>query len=511
MSATTTGTAARAAGTTTAAATEPAPPDRDTGARPPRSGVSVRVRIVLTVTVLAFLALAGAGTIVYAIEAERLEQASVKEIDQELDEFAKLQATGTDPETGRPFTSARGVLNSFLVHNVPDDNEFLVTWYGGEAQRSLPAADQFVDSPLFDRTVAPLVERNGTERIVVPEYGDALVTVQSVSDGQETGALVIVTYLELGKAELRNTMQTYAVVSLLALLLIVGVATWQSGRLLAPLRTLRDTAEEIGGTDLARRIPETGNDDITALTRTVNGMLARLEAAFVGQREFLDDAGHELRTPLTVLRGHLELMESSDEREVEQTRALLLDEVDRMSRLVGDLILLTKSARPDFLAQQRVDLQRLTHTLVAKARGMADRDWQVDAVGDAVVTVDEQRITQAVLQLADNAVKHTHPDDRVAIGSRVDGDTVQLWVADTGDGVPEGDREHVFTRFGRSVVRPDDEGFGLGLSIVRAIAEAHGGRVEVTDTPGGGATFTITLPLGTPSTTGPGGPAWPAS
>jgi signal transduction histidine kinase len=309
-------------------------------------------------------------------------------------------------------------------------------------------------------------------------------------------------------------METYAVVSLLALLLIAGVATWQSGRLLAPLRTLRDTAEEIGETDLARRIPETGNDDITALTRTVNGMLERLESAFVGQREFLDDAGHELRTPLTVLRGHLELMESGDEREVEQTRALLLDEVDRMARLVNDLILLTKSDRPDFLTQRRVDLERLTHTLVAKARGLADRDWQVDAVGDAVVTVDEQRITQAVLQLADNAVKHTHPGDRVALGSRVVDDTAQLWVADSGEGVPEGDREHVFSRFGRSVVRPGDEGFGLGLSIVAAIAAAHGGRVEVTDTPGGGATFTVTLPLTAataPTTAEAGGTAWPAS
>ena len=90
---------------------------------------------------------------------------------------------------------------------------------------------------------------------------------------------------------------------------MVAFAAWQSGRLLAPLRTLRETADEITETDLSRRLPVTGNDDITALTRTVNGMLDRLEAAFVGQRQFLDDAGHELKTPLTVLRGHLELLD----------------------------------------------------------------------------------------------------------------------------------------------------------------------------------------------------------
>ena len=136
-------------------------------------------------------------------------------------------------------------------------------------------------------------------------------------------------------------------------------------------------------------------------------MLARLEAAFVGQRQFLDDVGHELKTPLTVLRGHLELLDHEDPAEVAQTRALLLDEIDRMSRLVGDLILLAKSGRPDFLAPQPVSLERLTHTLLAKARGLADRAWRLDGAGEAIAAMDEQRITQAVLALADNAVKHT--------------------------------------------------------------------------------------------------------
>ena len=111
-------------------------------------------------------------------------------------------------------------------------------------------------------------------------------------------------------------MRTYTIVALLALFTITALAAWQSGRLLAPLRTLRETAEEISETDLSRRLPETGNDDITALTRTFNGMLDRLEQAFVGQRQFLDDVGHELKTPLTVLRGHLELLDADDPAEV---------------------------------------------------------------------------------------------------------------------------------------------------------------------------------------------------
>jgi signal transduction histidine kinase len=114
-------------------------------------------------------------------------------------------------------------------------------------------------------------------------------------------------------------------------------------------------------------------------------MLDRLEAAFVGQREFLDDAGHELKTPLTVLRGHLELLDPDDPEEVAATRELLLDEIDRMSRLVGDLIVLAKSDRPDFLRTRPVDLSTLTTDLLTKARGLGPREWVLDGTGDGKV------------------------------------------------------------------------------------------------------------------------------
>ena len=454
----------------------------------------MRVRLIATMALLVALALAGAGAIVYAVEAQRLDDQAVAQVDQELDEFARFQQ--------QPFPDVRQALVRFLGNNVPDENEVLVAWYDDRPRNAFPRDDQYVASPAFEQTVRAQLDGNLSRRVQVPTYGEALVAVQQVRVGEETGALVVVTYLELDRAELRDTMRTYFIVSLLSLLLITAFAAWQSGRLLAPLRTLRDTAEEISGTDLARRIPERGNDDLTALTRTVNGMLARLEAAFVGQRQFLDDAGHELKTPLTVLRGHLELLDHGDPEEVAETRALLLDEVDRMSRLVGDLILLAKAGRPDFLAPQPVSLERLTHTLLAKARGLGDREWTLDGVGEAIVTMDEQRITQAVLQLADNAVKHTTTGDGVAIGSAADDRQVRLWVRDTGPGVAPEDRSLVFERFGRSHVRPGDEGFGLGLSIVRAIAEGHGGGVSYEEPTPPGARFVISFPREV---------AWPAS
>ena len=112
-----------------------------------------------------------------------------------------------------------------------------------------------------------------------------------------------------------------------------------------------------------------------------------------------------------------------------------------------------------------------------------------------MVLADEQRLTQALLQLADNAVKHTDVGDRIGVGAHRVGDRVELWVRDTGDGVPERDRDRIFERFARSSVRSGDEGFGLGLSLVLAIAEAHGGSTDYRPEPGGGSRFVITLPI----------------
>lgn len=494
-------------GTTTPTTAE-SPTTTDPSGRRRASAVPVRIKIAATIALVTAAAMASAGLLVFLLESAQIDSDLNQQIDQEIAELRLLQ-DGDDPRTGESFDSVERLLRLYLLRNVTDDDEMLVSYVDGE--RKGFSVNQFgeaiLDEELYQQTVAGMLEQGGTEVIQSPMYDEVWVTVVPVEnqlDPRNLGALAIINFADEERSELNRTISTYAVVTVGFLGLITLLSVWRAGQLLAPLTTLRRTAETIGETDLSLRIPERGNDDLTALTRTLNDMLARLEHAFVGQREFLDDAGHELKTPLTILQGHLELLDPDDPDEVAETRALLLDEIDRMSRLVGDLILLAKADRPDFTNPAPVSLERLTHTLLSKARGMAERDWQLDGAAEAIAVMDEQRITQAVLQLVDNAVKHTRTGDTIAVGSQAYDDRVVLTVRDTGPGVPEADREHIFRRFGRSVVGPEDEGFGLGLSIVDAIARAHHGQASLADDPGPGATFLITLPT-RPETT------WPAS
>jgi signal transduction histidine kinase len=222
-------------------------------------------------------------------------------------------------------------------------------------------------------------------------------------------------------------------------------------------------------------------------------MLDRLQAAFATQKDFLSDVSHELRTPITVIRGHLETLGSSPAERAEAA-AIIEDELERMSRYVDDLLLLTQAVRPDFLRPAPVDLDLFTHDLFTKARSLGDRAWRLDGTGIGIVHADQQRLTQAVMNLAENAVHHTARGERIWLGSSLVGNTARLWVRDEGPGVDPGNRERIFERYAQAGPRSGAGGSGLGLAIVRAVAEGHGGKVELESTPGIGSTFTIAIP-----------------
>ena len=311
-----------------------------------------------------------------------------------------------------------------------------------------------------------------------------------------------------------SSVRTYSLVALSMLLAAAVIGGIVAGRLLYPLRMLREASNAVSPEDLTQRVEVRkgkGEDDVTLLAKTFNTMLERLDEGAQQQQQFLDDAGHELRTPLTILRGHLELETVDDPEDVIATRDVLLDEVDRMQRLVDDLLLLANSGDPGFIRREPVPIPDLLDQVMEKVHVLADRHWQIDEKADYVVDADPQRLTQALVQLAANAVKYTGPSSTIALGSRIEGptaadgtplpasDTLLLWVRDDGVGIAAEDQQRIFQRFGRAHTGRGEEGSGLGLAIVAAIAQAHGGLATVESEYGHGATFLIRIPLQTAS------------
>lgn len=469
--------------------------------------LSVRARITAAVVVLTALSMAGAGIAVYVVESARLDRRLSANVTQELEEFAALQGRGINPSTGKPFDSTVAVLKVALERNIPGAHEALVSYWDGRPREKLGGTVyfegtsqeyDFAKDPILDEVIDAALPQGGS-RVVETPVGSVLVTVQPVTDGRTEGAFVVVMFSDRERAEFLSAMRIYTVVASIALLLVAIGAWLVAGRLLRPVRSLRAAAQEISDTDLTRRIEATGNDDLTDLTVTFNAMLDRLEEAFSTQRQFLDDAGHELRTPITIIRGHLELLDSGDVDDVEGTRDLVLDEIDRMARLVDDLTVLAKARRPGFVVPDVVDVAGLTDHVAEKVRALGDRRWSTDSRGEGLAVLDSQRITQALVQLASNAVRYTAEQDSITVGSDATAASVRFWVRDTGTGIDPADLDHLFERFhgGLDDQRPD--GLGLGLSIVAAIAEAHGGSADVHSVPGGGATFVLTLPRKAPS------------
>jgi two-component system OmpR family sensor kinase len=315
--------------------------------------------------------------------------------------------------------------------------------------------------------------------------------------GKQVGAVEIAGALAGISDTLRRLLMLLAVGGALGCL-VVGLGSWfLVGRALGPVRRITRTAAAISHEDLSRRIGYTGpRDEIGELALTMDAMLDRLQSAFAAQEQFISDASHELRTPLTIIKGHLQVLdrqESPDPAYVRQEHALVLDELDRMNRLVADLLTLARATRVDFLRKESIALDAFLQSLVAQGPHIDERTWLLDSLPGGSVQVDQDRLTQVFLNLMQNAVQHTHPGQVIALGAERTPDGVVLWVRDEGEGMSEDMVEHVFERFYRGS-GDKDAGAGLGLAIVRAIAEAHDGSITVESRLGAGTRFTVSLP-----------------
>jgi two-component system, OmpR family, sensor kinase len=210
-------------------------------------------------------------------------------------------------------------------------------------------------------------------------------------------------------------------------------------------------------------------------------------------RAFIHDATHALRDPLTACRGHLELL-GGDPAEQRRTIALVIGELERMTRTIDDLHLLSHADDPDFVHPKRIDLELFTHEIVAKAGRIADRQWRLD---DAEGTVfgDGDLLAEAAMRLAHNAVQRTEPQDVVAIGARIANDQVRIWVRDTASDNARNDQERIMSILTRGLDnRRCHTAHEFGAAVANAIARAHGGRIEIESKSGSGTAFTIVLP-----------------
>lgn len=468
---------------------------------PPRTArVTIRARIMWAMVLLAGLSLLTSGAIVAIVQDRAISSNLDAQLERSRDELRVLATRGVDPATGAPFAGPSELLRTYLERTVVGPGEGEVAFVGPAvrwvASEDVPLRPE--DDPELIAAATPWARGDEIilERLRTAEGNYHLLLVP-VKFPSETGALLHVVDRNLAEAELRRTMTVYAVVALVTLALVVFLAWLVVGRLLRPIEELREAAESIDERDLTTRVPLRGNDDLTALSATINRMLDRVQHSVEGQRQLLDDVGHELRTPITVVRGHMELIDAHDPADVRQTRDLVLDEVDRMGVLVNDLLMLAKAGESDFVRPQWSDLATLTDQTLEKARALGDRVWRLDRVASSEAWLDPGRITQAWLQLAANAVKYSTPGSVITLGSRLHRGEAQLWVRDQGIGIAPEQLAVVRERFGRtSEAQSHASGAGLGLSIVESIVAAHGGRLDIESEPGAGSTFTINLPLG---------------
>jgi len=482
------------------APTEPRPEGRKAAPFARRVTSGIRVRLLASYVFLLAIAAFASVLAVRQVLLVRLDDRVDEDLQQEVEEFRTLADNGIDPRTGEPLAgNVDALFRVYRERNVPDDDEEVITVpRRGSAQR---LGGDNTDGFSFADFIQEWRTLSKTERgeVDTPVGEVRYVAVPVDHRGRTLGTFVVSIFIADEREQVDEAVAVIALVSAVVLLLGSVAAFSIVGRVLTPLRELRDAARTVSGTQMDRRIDVEGNDEVAELAHTFNRMLDRLAIAFSSQRDFVRDVSHELRTPIAVSRGHLELLAAGDIKGEEDRReaiGLVTGELDRMSRFVDELLLLAKAESPNFLRFETVQLADLVDELAAKARAIGERGWRVATPSTRSIVADRQRLTQAVMNLIQNAVAHTEVSDTIEIGADISGEEAVIWVDDSGVGISPSEQHHIFGRFSRgSHSRGRYDGTGIGLAIVRAIAEAHGGRMRLSSRPGQGARFEVIVPI----------------
>jgi two-component system OmpR family sensor kinase len=449
--------------------------------------VPLRLRLTLAFAVAMAVVLSALGIFLYV----RLGAELLRSIDMGLRPRAEVIAAGLGENGGGGFTDQPNDLidadEAFAQILDPSGPNVIVDTSQGVAGSPLvPVVElRTITQPTFlDQRVPGLNDQ--ARLLVVPAGGGRFVVVGAIlSDRQEA---------------LDRLLVLFAIGGPIALLLTAAAGWVLAGAALRPVERMRREAAAISVSEPERRlpVPDTG-DELARLATTLNEMLERLQESFGRERRFVDDASHELRTPLGVLKAELDLAVSRERspQEMEDTIRRASEETNRLARLAQDLLVLSRARGGQIpVHREEVDLREVLedacrdHRERARAAGV---DLRVRAPKDRV-RVDPARLRQAVENLVDNSLRHAPAGGTIEVDAEIDDTGVSVSVRDSGPGFPPAFLARAFEPFARGEPDAGDpSGAGLGLAIVRAVAEAHGGSSAAENPSGGGALVTLRL------------------
>ena len=372
-------------------------------------------------------------------------------------------------------------------------------------EMSVSLSQEFIYQAMNGRSSFATIEAadgQGLRLLAVPIH----LGIPGLPLSSQPGALILGRSTKQIDQALHGLVRTLATADALALAVAAGGGIFLARRALKPVDKIAETAQEIGETDLSRRINVNTKDELGRLAATLNAMIGRLEKAFQRQKQFTSDASHELRAPLAVIEAEssLALQKERPPSDYRQSLETISQESKQMSSLIEQLLTL---ARADAGKEQwnftDVNLGRVITNLSADVEVLCQEkglSCQLGQIQDLVVKGDAARLRELFMNLLDNAIRYTPAPGTVSVSLHREGEMAIVAIKDTGVGIAAEDMPFIFERFYRvdKARSRAQGGTGLGLAICRYIAEAHGGKIEVESQVGVGSTFSVWLPLLSP-------------
>lgn len=455
--------------------------------------MSLRVRLTLLYITLVGGILLLFGVVVYGSVSITL----LNQVDETLERTALeiIEKTQVD-EMGEL------AIDRLPALDLPTDLYVQVWGRNGELRDASPNLSMFTGSldPGAMDSSSPVYQSVVTSTVPL-----RVLTVPLMSGERGAGILQVASIISVIEATQRTLLSVLVIGTIIAII-VAGLAGWfTTNKALSPLEDVTQTALQITrADDLSHRIPYHGspNDEVGQLILAFNQTLSRLESLFHTQRRFMADVGHELRTPLTVIKGNVGLMRRIGGTDEESLMGIE-SEVDRLTRLVGDLLLLAQAESGKLPLDRRlVELDTLLLEVLQQMKILAGErlKLKLGEIDQVLVCGDEDRLKQVLVNLIGNAISYTPAGGEVVVSVGKTGELARITVADTGPGIPSEDLPHIFERFyraekSRTRLRDSSKGFGLGLSIAYWIVNNHGGKIDVNSTVGEGTTFCVWLPL----------------